>query len=229
MTITEPMTMLTDYVIAVESFTIVILLAQILLSQRQQQQTAMGWWLVAFGLVGVAAALGGTCHGFTAYLDNAVIRSLWTVMLFALSLASLCMLIATVITTLPRRLQRWFLMGATFKSCIYLAWATIHSHFVYAIVDYLSAMLVVLLLQGWALLRVWRTYRQPNLRHTASSHNLIQTSKAAGWIVAGVLVSGLAVGVQGLQLTIAALNSNDLYHLVQVVALYLLYCGASNL
>lgn len=227
MTITEPITMLTDYVIAVESFIIVILLAQILSGQRQQQ-IAMSWWLVSFGLVGVAAALGGTCHGFTYYLSNAAIRSLWAIMLFALSFASLCMLIATVITTLPRRVQKWFLIGATVKSCIYLAWATIHSHFVYAIVDYLSAMLVVLLLQGWALLRVWIAYRQPNLSR-ASSRNPIPTPKAAGWIVAGVLVSGLAVGVQGLQLTIAALNSNDLYHLVQVVALYLLYCGASNL
>jgi len=221
--------MVTDYVIAVESFMIAVWLVQILLGQRQRHtRAAMGWWVAAFGLVGVAATLGGTCHGFTYYLSNTVIRSLWTVMLFTLSFASFCMLVATVISTLPRQLQRWFLTGATIKSGIYLAWATIHDHFVYAIVDYLSAMLIVLLLQGWTLIRIWMRHRQLPLKQT-SSQNSNQALKVAIWMVAGVLLSGLAVGIQGLQLTIAAFNSNDLYHLVQIVALFLLYRGASSL
>lgn len=48
-------------------------------------------------------------------------------------------------------------------------------------------------------------------------------------ILLAQVVSGIAVGVQALQLTIAILNANDLYHLVQVVALYLLYRGVSHL
>lgn len=207
MTITEPITMLTDYVIAVEVFIFAIVLFR---KGYLQKQVAIGLWAAAFACVGVAAALGGTCHGFTYYLENSIVRSLWSVMLLALSSASLFMLFATIISTLPRRLRVWFLLGTTTKFCLYLSWSITHLHFVYAIVDYLSAMLIVLGLEAWAIYRRWH-------------------SKASVWIIAGILVSGLAIGVQAAQLTIAALNSNDLYHVVQVVALYLLYRGASKL
>lgn len=205
MLITEPITMLTDYAIAVESAVFAILLFH---RGHRQKHLAINLWAVAFGCVGLAAVLGGTCHGFTYYLTDSIIRSLWTLMIYTLSFASLFMLAATAIGSLSRRLQVWFLIGATIKSWIYLSWATTHNHFAYAIADYLSAMIAVLLL------KIGAVYRRKN-------------PKAAWWMIAGILVSGLAISVQALQLTIAALTSNDLYHLVQLVALYLLYRGAS--
>lgn len=207
MTITEPITMLTDYVIAAEVFVFAIVLFR---KGYLQKRIAVGLWAAAFACVGLAAALGGTCHGFTYYLQDSIIRSLWSVMLLSLSFASLFMLFATIISTLPRRLRIWVLLGTTIKSCLYLSWSITHPNFVSAIVDYLSAMLIVLGLEAWAIYRRWH-------------------SKASRWIVAGILVSGIAIGVQAMQLTIAVLNSNDLYHLVQVVGLYLLYRGAKNL
>lgn len=207
MLITEPITMLTDYAIAVEIFVFAILLFR---KSYLQKHFAISLWAVAFVFVGLAAALGGTCHGFTYYLRDASLRLLWYFMIYFLSFASFFMLMAAVFSTLSRPLQVWFLIGAAIKSWIYLSWTVTHDHFAYAIVDYLSAMIVVLLLELRAMYRG-------------------QNSKAAGWIVAGILVSGLAVGVQGLQLTIAILTANDLYHLVQLLALYLLYRGASKL
>lgn len=207
MMITEPITMLTDYAIAVEGF---IFACSLFRKGSLQKRLAISLWSVAFGWVGLAAALGGTCHGFTFYLTDAIVKLLWYGMLYSLSFASFFMLAATVISTLPWRFQGWFLAGAAIKSWIYLSQAMIHHHFTYAIADYLSAMIVVLLLETGAM------YHKQNL-------------KSAKWIVAGIMVSGIAISIQAVQLTIAAFTPNDLYHLVQIVALYLLYRGASLL
>jgi hypothetical protein len=84
-------------------------------------------------------------------------------------------------------------------------------HYAYAIGDYLSAMAIVLLLQGWA---VWQ------------GHN----GQAARWIGAGIGVSGLAVAVQSTGVAIGAyVNHNDIYHFIQMLGLYLLYRGAVQL
>lgn len=199
--------MLTDYAIAGEGSVFAILLFR---RGHRQKHLAISLWAVAFGCVGLAAVLGGTCHGFTYSLKDSIVRSLWSLMIYTLNFASLFMLAATAIGRLSRRLQVWFLIGVTIKSWLYLSWATTHNHFAYAIADYLSAMIAVLLLE------IGAVYRGQN-------------PKSAWWIIAGILVSGLAIGVQALQLTIAALTPNDVYHLVQLVALYLLYRGASAL
>jgi hypothetical protein len=78
-------------------------------------------------------------------------------------------------------------------------------HYAYSIVNYLSAMAIVLLLQGWAI------YQGQNV-------------KAAGWIGAIIVVSGLAVAVQSTGVAIGQhFNHNDIYHGIQMIGLYLFY------
>jgi hypothetical protein len=49
---------------------------------------------------------------------------------------------------------------------------------------------------------------------------------AAPWLIAGVVVSSMAAAVQLKKLTPhARFNYNDLYHVIQIVALYLFYRG----
>jgi acyl-coenzyme A thioesterase PaaI-like protein len=96
------------------------------------------------------------------------------------------------------------------KSWVYLSQSIVHHHFIYAIADYLAAMIVVLLLE---------------VKVMGQKQGL----QSGQWIVAGIAVSALAIGVQAVQLTIAVLTPNDLYHLVQMIALYLFYRGASLL
>lgn len=203
MRITEPITMLTDYAIALET----LIFAVVLWQSGRQKQVSVRCWAVALGAVGVAAFLGGTCHGFVVPLGRAWTLTLWRLMFYWLSLASFLMLAATVISTLPRRSQRWFLIIAGAKSMLYLAWAANDRHFSYAIADYLSAMVIVLFLQVWAL------YQRRNL-------------ESACWIIAGIVLSGVAVAVQASPLAIGLFTSTDLYHLIQMMALYLFYRGA---
>jgi hypothetical protein len=206
MIITEPMTMLTDYLIALEAIVFAVVLLKVGFSK---QQRSILLWAATFGCVAVAAFLGGTCHGFVSYLGNERVRVMWQIMVYCLGIASYLMLAATVISTLPRRVHRWVLLGFGVKSLLYLYWAAyLMGNYAYSVLDYLSAMVIVLLLQGWAL------YQGRNVR-------------AAKWILAGIAVSGFAVAVQGSGVAIGRhFNHNDIYHVIQMLGLYLFYRGA---
>lgn len=66
MALTEPITTLTDYAIALVAFILAGSLGRI---SWQKQQYSIGLWAIAFACVALAAALGGTCHGFTQVLQ----------------------------------------------------------------------------------------------------------------------------------------------------------------
>ncbi|HEY9627441.1 MAG TPA: hypothetical protein V6C84_09080 [Coleofasciculaceae cyanobacterium] len=211
MTITEPLTMLTDYAIALQSSGFGILLFKL---GRRRQQMAIQLWAIAFGSVAIAAILGGSCHGFARLIEFPTLLLLWKIMLFALSLAGSFMLFAAIKSRLSRRWQTWAggLVGV--KLLAYLGWIVLNPSpaeaFVYGVVDYLSDMLLVLLLE----LRV----------------ALLPRSRGSGWIIAGILISGVAIALQTSGLVLFRyVSSNDLYHLVQMIALYGFYRGAKLL
>jgi hypothetical protein len=190
----EPMTTLTDYGIALEAG----IFAGLILYRNPQ-----AWlWAVAFGGVAIAAVCGGTYHGFMLPMGMQV--GLWRVMTVALAVASASMLAAAV-RQLPRGTWIWGWGAIGLKTTLYLSWTAKHPHFFYIVADYLSAMVVVAVVQGI----IWR-----------------QAKLGARWMILGVVGSFIAAGIQGLRLNLSAsLNHNDLYHLAQMVALYFLYRG----
>ncbi len=205
MLISEPVTTLTDYAIAGEA----LIFAGLLLKPKPKSfiYPPVLFWAAAFVGVAIAALCGGTYHGFVS-LPIDFRWGLWRGIIFALSFTSGCMLAAAV-SEFPQRVQIWGWGAIALKSVIYLSWTAFYPNFVYVIVDYLSAMLLILLLQ------MRRSDRQSN-RQTSSS-----------WIVAGVLGSLVAAGVQGVGFKgTEYFNQNDLYHLIQMVALYFFYRGA---
>jgi hypothetical protein len=188
----EPITTLTDYILAIESLIFATLL---------WRSTKL--WSLAFIGVAIATFSGGTYHGFALPLPTE--WALWRTLTYALSLSSSCMLAATLYK-LPRKVRAWGLGAIALKSILYLIWATYHPNFLYILIDYLSAMIILLIIH------IKRATHHPN--HST-------------WIIAGVLTSLLAALVQGLGLSLTRhLNHNDLYHFVQMVALYFFYKGA---
>ncbi|MBE9181711.1 hypothetical protein IQ268_24400 [Oculatella sp. LEGE 06141] len=203
MIIAEPLTTLTDYAIAVEATIFAIML-------NQSRQTSVRLWAAAFAGVAIAALLGGTLHGFVPHMELGTRILLWKGTLYLLGLTSFLLLAGTVISSVPHRWHRWMLPIVGLKSFGYLGLATVRSNFAYVVADYLSALVIVLLLQ----LRAARRHRAPG----------------APWILAGVLVSGVAVAVLRSRLALPfMIRSVDLYHVVQMVALYLLYRGVRQL
>jgi hypothetical protein len=234
MIITQPITMLTDYAIALESVGFAIAL---LWMRPVAHPFAVRLWAIAFVATAVAAAVGGTCHGFLLYLANTTGLVLWKTVMVALSLASSLMLWATVVSAVGRRLHPWWLGAIGLKLALYLGWIAIDTSFTAVVVDYLSAMLLVLLLQLVVYRRGTKSeakkpdfYSDPELLLTHSPKTqalgLDHQGLSAIWVIAGVIVSGIAASVLSIQFTLAnGFSTNDLYHLIQMVALYLFYRG----
>jgi len=198
---TEPITTITDYALAGVAF---IFAGLLLGSGWQKQQVSVSCWGLAFGCVGLAAVLGGTCHGFFVQL-GALGHDLWRVMIYSLSWASLMLLCGSIVGSLARPVCNWLLLAALTKSIS--LWISLGPQldFTAVALDYMVSLGVVLLLQSW------------------------RRSAAAVWLITGILTSGLALLLLHRQFTVAAFKAADLYHLVQLVGLVLLYQGAKRL
>ncbi|NJR64686.1 MAG: hypothetical protein HC772_04175 [Leptolyngbyaceae cyanobacterium CRU_2_3] len=176
------------------------------------QPVAVQLWAAAFGCVAIAAVLGGTCHGFPQVLGEEAIGTLWQLLLYVLSFASCLMLSSSLKSSIPRRWQTWGWLLVGSKSFIYLSWMgtrpSTQDAFTYGVVDYLSAMLIVFVLEARA--------------------TLYLNTAGARWILLGILISAVAIALQTSGVKFAEyFNHNDLYHLVQMVAFYYFYQGAT--
>lgn len=202
----EPITTLTDYAIALESF----LFSGILLCHPvMRSQAAVRLWGAAFFCVAVAAIWGGTLHGFFHQLEPATASTLWHGMIAALGFTSFFMLTGTAFNSAGPRWRCWLLLLAGTKLLVYLVGTRSNGHFAYAIADYLIAMLLVLIV-----LQRFPYRKNPGAR----------------WITAGIVVAIAATAVEATGYTPAlGITHNDIYHLILMLALYLLYRGASLL
>jgi hypothetical protein len=81
MHLTEPVTTLTDYVLAAVSLGFAVSLSR---SIGPRNRVSAWFWCAAFLASGIAAATGGTCHGFTASLEGETLRTLWNVTTFSM-------------------------------------------------------------------------------------------------------------------------------------------------
>ena len=201
--ITEPMTLVTDYALAVLSFALGLLL----LRADLRGHTSVRLWAGAFWVTAFGAIAGGTYHGLGLILGDGAKALLWKATMYSIGFTSFLMLAGTVVASVSKSWRRWVLAAIFLKLALYAAWILKEDSFRSAIYDYGSAMLGVLLLQGLAVYR--------------------GEVERAKWLIAGVVVSFAAAGVQQGELTLHRhFNHNDLYHIVQMGALYLLYRGA---
>ena len=207
MQITEPMTLATDYLLG--GWT-AVLVVKLFLRFREARQQSVLWWAVALLATAFASFFGGTFHGFSNYLSELVLGVLWKATVYSIGVASLCLLVGSVVAFVSPPAQRWLQAAAAAKFLVYAVWMATHNDFRYVIYDYAPAMVLVLVLAGLAL-------RSSN-------------REAAGWLMAGIVVSFLAAGIQQSGFALHEhFNHNDLYHVVQMGAIYLLYRGAAEL
>ncbi len=203
MTISEPVTMLTDYVLAALSLFFGVLLIRV---ARIRGQTSVWLWTAALIATATASFVGGTYHGFFLYFDSATKAALWKATVYSIGLVSCFMLSGAVISSIRRPLRQWLLGAVILKLLVYAMWMTTHDDFRYVVFDYAPAMLAVLVL----------------LFHAAYSRR----EEGPRYIIAGIVVSFAAAGIQQSGLRIHQnFNHNDLYHIIQMIAVYLFYKG----
>jgi hypothetical protein len=154
----------------------------------------------------VAAFLGGTYHGFIQWMPESAGRVLWKATLLATGLGSACLLGAAVTAATAGAFQRALLVIVAAKLLFYVWTIATRDQFTLVIADYGTALAAVLL-AAWVI-------RPSGL------------TPAAWWITGGVAVAIVAGGIQWAHLAPhARFNHNDLFHVVQMASLYLLYRG----
>ncbi len=205
MTIAEPMTMLTDYALAGVSGWL-----GVLLFRARTGQAARSSWALAFAALALAAALGGTYHGFAPQLSERTLDLIWQATVFTAGVASFGMLAGSVIAASAGGLRKVLLAFAAAKLALYSGWMLVHSEFIYVIADSGTTMAALTVLHGWSAIR--------------------RRDRASAWVLGGVGVSVVAAGVQASGFALHRhFNHNDLYHLIQILAMVLLYVGARQL
>jgi len=202
MMIAEPMTLLTDYVLA----GVTGWLAWRLWSLREAH-TARLLWAIAFGALALAAAAGGSHHGFAPMLSSPALAALWKATVLCVGIASFGMLCGSAIATITGNARRLLLALAAAKLAWYSFWMLAHDDFIFVIADSGTA------LAGVAALHLWNRYRH--------------REGVSRWMLAAAVVSALAAAVQASGFSLHQhFNHNDLYHVIQIAAMALFYNGA---
>lgn len=202
--VTELSTMLTDYALALESAVFAVGLWRL---GHRQRQRSIRFWGLAFGGVAIAAFLGGTLHGFHRQMTGQVQWFVWDGILGAIAVASFLVLSGTILSSVSRRWQEWFIVASGGIFLTYWIGIAKADNYAYGAASYLFALVVGCVLQFTHLHRT-----------------------SAFWMLAGVLISGGAIALLLSRISIPPfLNSYDLYHLTQMIALYCFYRGAREL
>lgn len=167
---------------------------------KSNSSRATRFWLVAFIALALGAFLGGTYHGFH-------FEWLWKPTVLSVGVASFGMLAGSAYATTAGNVRLTLLIAAAVKLALYEAWMLGHDAFIFVVADTASAMLAV-----------------------AALHLFRIDNAASRWILGGVVVSLAAAGIQAGRVALHEhFNHNDLYHVVQIVAMLLYYAGAKRM
>jgi hypothetical protein len=198
MTLHEPATLLTDYLLSALGAG----LAWRLRRGVAASNLAVVWWSRTLALTGLSAFVAGTYHGFAPNFEPTVSGAWWIVTLLLVNLVSAAMAMSLLHEHAGATPSRAWRALIALKFLTFAAIAVLHPVFVVVIVDYGLTML------GWlaAALAGRRPWR--------------------GWILAGIGLSVIAAIVQQARLAPSPrFNHNDLYHVLQALALMGLYGG----
>lgn len=178
---------------------VTLILAWRLLTHAGAERSRRAWG-VAFIALALGAALGGTFHAFA-------VQALWIPTLVVVGLAAAAMLAGAAFATTRGASRRALLALAAVKLAVFCWWIWRDDRFIWVVADTGSAFLLV------ALLHLWRR-RDPG----------------SGAILAGVALSAVAAAAQASGFDLHPhFNHNDVYHLVQLGAMFAYYRGARRL
>jgi hypothetical protein len=201
--IAEPMTVATNVVLSVLAFGLSARLGYYASAEGAKAGGAM-----AGGLMGTAfaAVLGGVAHGIDPLVDPALRQRMWRGALHAMGLIGVGSVVAVAFFAARGPARTAILLFAAAK----LVWYTVNvarrPEFRVAAADYGGALAILLAGAVYA----WVRWSEPG----------------ASWLVAAVMVSLVGGVVQARRFGFHRhFNHNDLFHVIQMAALYLFYRG----
>ncbi|HEV3008357.1 MAG TPA: hypothetical protein VGX52_04930 [Burkholderiales bacterium] len=138
MNISEPMTLVTDYLLAAVTAWLAVLLFR-----NAESQSSRKCWAAAFSALALGAFLGGTWHGL---VQSAF---LWKATVLAVGVASFGMVAGSAIATVTGAARKLILRLALVKLLVYSGWMMLRDDFIFVIVDTGIAFAVVAGLHVW--------------------------------------------------------------------------------
>ena len=205
--VTEPMTVATNVVLALLAFVFAVRLAY----QSAAEGTAAGGWLaMAFVATGLAALIGAFAHGTNPAGGEARRALFWRGALYATGFIGAASVASVAFFAARGSMRTAILAFAGIKLVVFIVRVTRHPEFRVAAADYGGALAILLV--GAA----YEAYRR--------------RAPGMAWLIAGVLVSLVAGIVQARRLAPHRhFNHNDLYHVIQMAALYAFFRGGALL
>jgi len=202
---TEPDVALTDYGLAIESAVFAFLIYR----RGIRGQPLRTWFMVFFGSISLASLAGGTVHGFFNDEQAAVYAILWPATLIAIGLTALAAWTIGACLLFSPKIVRWITAAALvefagYSACVLL----LTDEFWIAVAIYVPAAVFLLIaLVG--------KYRRAQDREIVIG-------------IAGLFLTFVAAAVQQAEIPLhpAYFNHNAFYHLIQGVALFMLFWTA---
>lgn len=216
MTILEPTTTITDLILAGMAFYFghMIFWKQTKTVKSAWEKRYYQYWAVAFLCMGIGALLGALSHGFPYLaIQFSILRQAWPLTVLSIGLASFYLFLTVIMEYFVRQRNILFLLAYLKVTAFMLLlfgypkpyFGNFESvSFLLVIIDYVPVMLLLGIMNG---LEYMKTKVQ-----------------AAKLMAIGVLLSFVAAGFQVSKIGIHEhFNHNDIYHVIQMVAIYLFY------
>jgi hypothetical protein len=201
MIVHEPATLATDYLLAA----IAGFLAWRLHRTTPPPPRPARNWQSALTRTAASSLLGGTAHGFGPELPEFLAQALWVGTLVTICFAAAAIDAALGHELAPERRQTWRHVVVA-KFAIFAFAAVISPRFVVVIIGY-GVSLLAWAIAGLGVNRPWRA-----------------------WMLGAIGLSFIAAAAQQLRLApTVRFNHNDLYHVVQALALFAFYQAARRL
>jgi hypothetical protein len=203
----EPDVALTDYALAIECAVFVLLLYA-----GNRRAPLRRWLTLFFASIGAAAFLGGTVHGFFPDTASTQYRVLWPATLIAVGLTAMSAWMIGARLGLSRNIARFVRLFAALDFAVYsLLVLFVTQGFAPVVINYLPAALFLLVV----FFSLHRRRKTPDL--LAGIYGLLLTFVAAAVWAGGFTVHPLY------------LSHNALYHVIQAIALFLIFRAARSL
>ena len=200
--VTEPMTVATNAVLAALAFVFAVRLANHSVAEGSAAAGCLALGLLATGL---AAVIGAIAHG-TDPAREALRAGFWRGALYATGFIGAASVASVAFFAARGSTRTLILAFAGIKLVVFMYRVTRQPEFRIAAADYGGALAIVLAGAAYEMFR----RRAPGM----------------AWLIVGVLVSLVAGIVQARRLALHRhFNHNDLYHVVQMAALYAFYRG----
>ena len=162
---------------------------------RASDDRATRLFALALGATALSTVMGGFYHTFPGTV-------LWKATALPVGLVSFFLGLSVSIAFLSPRVTKIVRIILLVELCVYAIAVLLSDDFWIVIADYASVMLAILVVCAMR----W-------------------SSVAARWIAAAILISFAASALQMTSIRVGPLNHNDIYHVVDLVALYCFYRG----